>query len=62
MSVRLWNLKDGGSQNARFLPMNRTFKVNFLGQKSTELKKNSFNNISLGDHFFIKHFSLNFVF
>jgi hypothetical protein len=23
MSVRLWNFKDGGSENARFLPKNR---------------------------------------
>ena len=36
---------------------NRTFRVNFLRQKSTEFfqKKNSFKNINLGDHFFVKN-------
>ena len=33
---------------------NRTFKVNFQCQKSTEFfKKISFKNINLGDHFFL---------
>ena len=30
---------------------NRTSKVNFLCQKSMELKKKSFENINLEDHF-----------
>ena len=37
---------------------NRTFKVNFKCQKSTEFKKKkkSLKNINLGDHFLLKHF------
>ena len=43
---------------------NRTFKVNFLCQKSTEFyqKKISSKNINLGDHYLLKTFfsKLNF--
>ena len=43
---------------------NCTFKVIFLCQKLTDffLKKNSFTNINLGDHFFVKTFFSNFNF
>ena len=43
---------------------NRTFKVNFLCQKSTEFfqKKISSKNINLGDHFLLKTFFIDSIF
>ena len=43
---------------------NRTFKVNFQCQKSTDIfqKKKSLKIINLGDHFLVNFFFLNSIF
>ena len=61
MSVRLWNFKDGGSLNARFLPKNQHAQRIFLNNhamnyglsKSAEivLSKSIFNVKNRGNFF-----------